>query len=81
LNSDAGHGICRLGVSTSGEITGTSAPIGTDDSTNSLEWVTLTGITDPLAPGNYSFGIDCNEGGGGIVYGFARISAVIISPF
>ncbi len=81
LDSDAGQGVCRLGISTSGEIAGTSAPIGTDDETNSLEWVTLTGITGPLTPGNYSFGIDCNESGGGIVYGMARISAVMISPF
>ncbi len=81
LDSDAGNGICRLGVSTTGGIAGTSAPIGTDDDTNSLEWVTLMGITDPLPAGNYSFGIDCNESGGGIVYGFARISAVMISPF
>ena len=82
IDEDEGDGFCRLGVSTTGEIPGTKTPLQVEMSTVRHQFVSLTGITDPLPPGSYTFGIDCNDPtGDDIFYSQARVTAVIISPF
>ncbi|MDX6587799.1 MAG: hypothetical protein QOI31_2272 [Solirubrobacterales bacterium] len=79
---DSGYGMCRLGVSTTGAIAGTKTGVYVDASTVSENSVTISGITDPLPAGNYTFGIDCNDPfGDAEFFEGGRITAVMISPF
>jgi hypothetical protein len=79
-NSNHANGECVLGSSAFGGIPGTTVFHNLTES-SAQEWITITGVTDVFAPGNYSFGIDCRETGGGLAIEQARITAVVISPF
>jgi hypothetical protein len=73
------EGQCRLGVSTTGAITGTTVDLEVVNKDGDA--VTITGITDTYQPGNYSFGLDCRQTAGNLTTGGAHVSAVAISPF
>jgi hypothetical protein len=79
VDEELGGGNCRLGVSTSGEIPGTLTEVYLSE--QGADTITLSGITAPLAPGTYSFGIDCKVHGGDLEFSDAAVTAVMISPF
>jgi hypothetical protein len=82
---EIGFGECRLGVSATGGIPGSTVPFRVANNNNATETVTLTAITGVYQPGNYSFGLDCRETDSGEVSAstidLARVTAVAISPF
>jgi hypothetical protein len=74
-----GQGQCRLGSSALGGIPGSTVSVEVVDRDG--DWVSITGITDVIQPGNHSFGLDCRETAGNLTTGGAHVSAVAISPF
>jgi hypothetical protein len=74
-----GEGQCRLGISGTGAIPGTTNSVNVEDGDG--DWVTITGITDAYQPGNYTFGLDCRQTAGFLTTNGAHVSAVAISPF
>jgi hypothetical protein len=85
--ADSGHGLCRLGNSTTGGIGASQVHVDAVNVTASGEQfpvggaTALTAITPPLGPGTVSFGIDCNQfPAGAVFYTEASIAAVAISP-
>ena len=82
-DADASDGIgeCLLGT-TSGPIIGTLVTVVVEDNPGGLigtENLSISGVTGVFPAGQHSFGIDCNDSGGGTQYAAATVTAVALS--
>jgi hypothetical protein len=66
-DANSGTGECLLGT-TSGAVTGTRVTVAVEDNPGGLigtENLAISGVTGVFPAGQHSFGIDCNDAGGG----------------
>ena len=79
FNDDFGVGRCRLGTSSIGPVPSTTVLFQVFDEVAEFDADTLVAITPPLPPGPTSFGIDCNQEAGQILYFETQASVVLIA--
>ena len=71
----AGAGFCHVGTN-AGSLQESQTLVDVKDQNE----VSMSGITDVLGPGPIAFGLDCDEGAGGIVYVGGHINYVELLP-